>query len=279
LSIVEPLINWVGGKWNLADWIIPHLPTHYTYVEPFGGAMAVLLQKPRSDVEVYNDIDGRLVNLWRVVRDRPEELRRRLQLTLYSREEYLDAREKLLRGEVEDELERAALFFTTIRQGFAAVAAQRRTGWAYAVTIGSPTSAWLRAIDETLPAVSERIRSVQIENLDWRKILKVYDSPDTCFYLDPPYVPTATRAPRIYRHHMTVEDHVELCEKLNAIKGKAVLSGYPNEIYDTMLKSWQRLTLDRAVYSMPANGTRPRATEVLWINRPGETIWSRVPFG
>jgi hypothetical protein len=66
---------------------------------------------------------------------------------------------------------------------------------------------------------------------------------------------------------------------LNAIKGKAVLSGYPNEIYDTMLKSWQRLTLDRAVYSMPANGTRPRATEVLWINRPGETIWSRVPFG
>jgi DNA adenine methylase len=180
---------------------------------------------------------------------------------------------------VEDEVERAALFFITVRQGFAGRGGQKKTGWGYAVNSRAPSWAWLRAIDETLPLISERIRSVMIDNRDWRRVLEAYDSPDTCFYLDPPYVPTVTEESRTYRNHMTVEDHVELCEKLNAIKGKAVLSGYPNEIYDTLLRGWQRITMERSMFAQLDRGERLRVTEVLWINRPDETLWSRVPFG
>lgn len=245
------------------------LPTR-PYVEPFGGAMGVLLHKSPSPIEVYNDIDDRLVNLWRVVRDRPEELQTRLQLTPYSRREYLDAMAILHSDTYRnlDPIEQAAIFFICIRQSFSAVGAHRTSGWSYSVTCPS-AQAWMRAIDETLPAIAARIRSLHIDNRDWSDIIDIYDTPDTCFYLDPPYHPDARHEHSLYRHEFGSSLHEQLCERIRSVKGAVVLSGYDNDLYATTLTDWHKVYRRKFITMRHDKGRERRpATEVLWINRP-----------
>lgn len=243
--------------------IIPHFPPHYAYVEPFGGAANVLLNKPPSPVEVYNDIDSGIVTIFRVLRDRPEELLRALKLTPYSREEYLKSLEPL---DGLDDLEKARRLFVRYRQTFSGKGQVATPGrWRYTVT-SSAAQTWARVIDELLLPVAERFRNVIIENLPWQDIIERYDSPETLFYCDPPYMPTERVENKAYANEMSVEEHRQLAEVLNSVQGHVVLSGYPSPEYDKWYAGWERVEFQvKATARVVHDMERPLRREVLWI--------------
>ncbi|MCE5322155.1 DNA adenine methylase [bacterium] len=227
-------IQWFGGKQLLAKKLLALIPEHHTYVEPFGGGGSLLLTKDPSPVEVYNDLDGDLVNFFRVLRDPAQfaDFYQRAWLSPYSREEYSFCKDHL--NDNPDPIERARRFFVLARFSFSGV-----LGNAFGLGVTSSSrgmaekaSAYKNVLC-MLPLISERLSRVEIECYDFRRILKIYDTPETFFYLDPPYVPS-TRKGGSYRCEMTEEDHRDLVELLRHVTGKVMLSGYPNELYDTL---------------------------------------------
>jgi len=259
MMMPRPALRYHGGKFRLAPWILSHFPPHDHYVEVFGGGASVLLCKPPSKIETYNDIDSAVVTFFRVLRERPDELVRVLEFTPWSREEL-----KLSRRPAGDEIEIARRLFIAAWQGRGKATAQWSTGWRYEVLRIRGTRAYADAIEATanLRAVAERLRRVQIECDDWRNVLARYDSPGTLFYLDPPYLPD-TRSERwrrhAYRHEMSESDHRELAEHLHSIRGMAIVSGYPSGLYDEIFAGWlivQRRTMTDV----------GRAIECLWLS-------------
>lgn len=264
-------IFWYGGKYYQAKDIIELFPPHITYVEVFGGAAHVLFKKPPSLVEVYNDINGDIVNFFRVLRtpQKAEQLMMLLQLTPYSRGECLTCRSTLHDASVDD-VERARRWFVSLTQSFGGTF----TGWSYSKkeSYGGMSAAvykWLGRIHRDLPAAVERLRTVQIENLDFRDIIPRYDSKDTLFYLDPPYIPDTRKKRRVYDYEMSLDDHRDLVNILLNIKGKAVLSGYDHVLYTPLLENgWEKVYLGkyqkRAIHS-----ARPiqYGDEFVWIKR------------
>jgi DNA adenine methylase len=248
-------IWWFGGKGHQVKRILPLFPPHRIYVEPFGGGASLLFAKEPSKTEVYNDLDSGLVRFFRVLRD-PEKFARFYHLaclTPYSREEYYFCRDT--QEECEDEVEGAYRWFVMARQSFGG---RLDRGWSYIVDsssrgMASTCSRWLSTL-EILPAISRRLMRVQIEHQDFRQIFKAYDTPDTLFYCDPPYV-LRTRRSGGYRCEMTDDDHRELVDLLLGLKGKAVLSGYANEIYRPLEDAgWQRH--DSRITCFVGRGTR-----------------------
>jgi DNA adenine methylase len=231
-------LEYFGGKGRLVKKLLQFIPKHRTYVEVFGGGGSLLLAKPPSPVEIYNDINGDLVNLFRVIRD-PEkfkEFHRQVSLIPYSREEfnyYCDLEPK-------DDIERAIKTFIMFRQSMGGTG----DGWGYVIKqsrrgMASVVSKYLSIIEE-LPLIHQRLFRVQIENDDFRKIIQRYDYEDAFFYNDPPYLPQ-TRRQREYEYEMTEEDHKDLVELLLNIKGSAMLSCYYHPIYEPLIKAgWQR---------------------------------------
>lgn len=228
-------IVWFGGKGKIVKKLLPLIPPHYTYVEVFGGGASLLFAKEPSPIEVYNDIDGDLVNLFRVIRDIDSFVKfwEKVALTPYSREEYNFCMKTYKEIDInKNPVERAYRFFVAVRQSFGGMV---KKGWGYSVKSSRKKKSAFKSfgwfsIRELLLKVHLRIQGVQIENRDWRDILKAYDTPNTFFYLDPPYVPS-TRKGGKYEYEMTEEDHKELVEYLLRLKGKWLLSGYPNDIY------------------------------------------------
>lgn len=268
----RPVLRYHGGKWRLAPWIIDHLPQHRVYVEPFGGGASVLLRKPRSYSEVYNDLDGEIVNLFRVLRDDPDELMRRVRLTPFSRAEFRGAYEP-----TEDPVEQARRTLFRAQAGHGSTGSTgRNTGFRSNVTRPRTTPAhdWRRHSD-TLPPSIERLRGVIIENEPAADILTRYDGADTLFYVDPPY-PLLTRTntakwDTIYRHEMSDDQHRDLAEQLHAVAGAVVLSGYPCDLYDLELYAdWMRV--ERKAHT----DARLERTEVLWLN-PAASAAQRQP--
>lgn len=272
---MSALLPWFGGKIKTADWIRSHFPGHHTYVEPFGGAMAVLLAKPPSPVEVYNDVDQELVNFWRVVRDPVafEQLRHRIELTPYARAEWRWARGGRGQG---DPVERAARWWTVIRQGFSAT----DTSWSFTVDstargMSRETSKYLAAI-EMLPQVHARISRVQIDCLDWREMFARYDRERTLFYCDPPYV-MATRRNGGYAHELSDDDHRDLVERALAAAGMVVISGYAHELYRPLERAgWSVVRREVPCHAAgrtrangmqgPGSAAHQVRTESLWIS-------------
>lgn len=260
---------WYGGKATLAKWVIGHFPDHQVYVEPFGGAASVLVAKPPSPVEIYNDLDERLVNFFRVLQE-PQSftvLQRLLELTPYSRSEW-----KYRQNETkwENDMRSAADFFihcrmarggfggTTISSTLFAVSTRVRRGMCENV------SKYLSAI-EGLPELVERFRSVAIEGLPAEEIIQRYDGSDTLFYCDPPYLPeTRSESTRkVYAQEMSRRDHWTLLCCLLEVTGKVVISGYLHKMYDDMLDGWVRITKKTHT---KINSKRSPRTEVLWMN-------------
>lgn len=259
----RPALRWHGGKWMLAPWIIEHMPTHRVYVEPFGGAASVLIRKPRSYSEVYNDLDGDVVNLFRVLRDptTAQTLRRDLELTPFAREEFEAAYE-----ETTSTVERARRTVIRSSMGFGSAGASgKKTGFrANSNKIGTtPAHDWMNYPASTV-AVAARLRGVVIENRDAVDVMRRHDGADTLHYVDPPYLPETRDAGGDYRHEMTRGDHEELLRALREMKGRVLLSGYASDMYDDALPDWRRV--ERASL---ADGARPR-TEVLWMNFTAE---------
>ena len=267
-------ISWYGGKTFLFNYIVSLMPRHGCYCEVFGGSGAVLFAKDPSKVEIYNDLNGWLVNLYRVIRERPQELIDRLEMTPYSRTEYhraLDIYKKSqhgLDGEIIDPVEKASLFFMIVKQAFNSTVGST---WSYAST-SSKGSSWRNAMDLIMPA-HLRLRNVVIEEVTWKSLFERYDSKETMWYLDPPYV-HITRddgATDAYEYEFSNEDHTNLCWECSDLKGMVILSGYQNEIYNSILVEelgWEYKEVEVTCQSsfVPGQKVKPKRTEVLWLS-------------
>ena len=260
--------KYFGGKYKLAPKLIPMFPEHRCYVEVFGGAGNVLIQKPPSKVEVYNDIDSDIVNLFRVLREDFDRFHHLVKHTPYSREEFYAYREQL---KIEtDAVKRAAMWYCVALMRFSGTC---KGGWSSSKIRNMCTTTKLKV--DRLPEIVDRLREVQLENRDFAFILDAYDGKDTFFYLDPPYVPETRRSGGEYTNEMTYEDHETLVGILKDIKGKAMLSGYATDLYDSL--DWQRYEIE--TISHAAGRTRAselqgkgnvkakqKRTEVVWTN-------------
>ena len=258
LPVTRPICRYHGGKWKLADWIISNLPIHKVYVEPFGGAASVLLKKPRSYAEVYNDLDGEIVNLFKVARDKGEQLAQLVELTPFSRVEFAGSYEPTT-----DLLEQARRTLVRSYMGFGSAAASKKaTGFrANSNRSGTtPSHDWANYPD-ALRLTIQRLRGVVIENKDAQNIMAQHDSKDTLFYVDPPYVAASRDDGSDYLHEMNDEQHKLLSVFLHGLQGMVVLSGYESDLYDGAFSGWKRV--ERASF---ADGARPRL-EVLWFNQ------------
>lgn len=263
----RPLLRWLGGKYRLAPWIVSHFPDHRIYVEPFGGAGSVLLHKDRAYNEIYNDLDGELVNLFRVLRSTDAgALLQALRLTPFGRAEYLAAFEI-----VDDPVERArrTIIRSHMGHGTGGARIDRPSGARIDGISGTTNVAGEWAdLPDALQAVVERMRGVNVEQKPALELVRYYSDPKVLVYLDPPYLPatrsTKSRKPgeryHTYAHEMTIADHEELLAACVESRAMIVLSGYPDDLYDTALAG-------RARHEIAARAHRnsPR-TEVLWIN-------------
>lgn len=255
VRFVRPLVNYFGGKWNSAEWIISHFPEHEVYVEVFGGSASVLLRKPRSKREVVNDIDDDLVNLYYVARDHGEEFQRVCSLTPHSLTEYLCAQGRTPATSHQPPIERARQTIVKTYFGIGD-SMNSKNGFRRSLTANKGEAKSWQSWWEALGEITGRFQGVTIECLDYMNLIEKYDTPQTLFYLDPPYV-RATRDRRHgYTHDFTDSDHKELLDRVQQIKGLAVLSGYESLLYSQL--PWKRV--DR--HAQTQVGER---TEMLWL--------------
>ena len=260
-TVIRPVMRYYGGKWRLAPWIIEQFSPHRIYVEPYGGAASVLLRKPRSYSEVYNDMDGEIVNVFRVLRNpaQARELVRQVKLTPYSREEF-----EFSYIIADDPIEQARRTLFRAAAGFGS-GAQLAYGTGFRSNVTrphtTPAGDWMQ-LPSHLENIIERLRGVIIENAPAVDVMLRYDGPETLHYVDPPYV-FATRNARnagdTYRYEMTDADHLELASVLQGLQGNVILSGYDSELYSGLFGDWHRM--ERNTH---ADGAKDR-TEVLWI--------------
>jgi DNA adenine methylase len=257
--------GWYGGKYSHLDWLLPLLPECHHYCEPFGGSAAVLLNRPPSPVETYNDIDGEVVNFFRVLRQQKDTLVEALALTPFSREEFFIACQPLEPGV--SPLERARRFFVRARQvrtGLAQTASLGR--WANCKNtsragMSGVVSRWLGSV-ERLPEIAVRLLRVQIENRPWRELIELYDAPGTLFYCDPPYAHEARGDAKAYGFEMNDLDHAELARQLGRIQGLAAVSGYRCQLYDRLFHNWKRLDAPEK----QCHSIKKTRQECLWVN-------------
>lgn len=232
-------IPWFGGKGNMIKKLLPYIPEHEIYVEPFGGAAALLFAKAPAPVEVYNDLNSGLVNLFRVLRDpgKFERFYRLATLTPYSREEFRYCRATW--EDTQDDVERAYRFFVVARMSFGG---RFGASWSYVVKtfdrrIAATTLKYLCKLEQ-LPAIADRIMCVQIEHRPGLEVIEAFDTPETFFYLDPPYLHRTRKSKKHYRHEMSDEDHERLLDAILQVEGMVLLSGYPDPIYTEALSGW-----------------------------------------
>ncbi len=259
----HPVMRYHGGKYRIAKWIIGLFPEHRIYVEPFGGAAGVLMQKPPSESEVYNDLDGEVSNVFTVLQD-PEmslDLEKRLRLTPYSRREFEKAYEESL-----DPVERARKVLIRAHMGFGSAGATKgKTGFRIdsARKYGTAAHLWARYPDE-IPCFLERLRGVLIENRTAVEIINNHDREETLFYVDPPYMHSTRKMGSVtYKNEMTDQAHEELVALLLQLKGQVILSGYDNDLYSDMLVGWEKKTKIARISAGRGTGTRE---EVVWLN-------------
>jgi len=264
-TITRPVLRYHGGKWRLAPWILSFAPQHRSYVEPFGGAASVLLTKARAQTEIYNDLDGRIVALFAVLRDpqQSEQLLRMLALTPYARAEH-----ELSYESCSDVVEQARRTIIRGMMGHASRGAtsSHRTGFRTARRRGRHAAGEWAGYPEHLRAIIERIQGVLIEHRNAIDVITEFDDLECLHYVDPPY-PQCTRTTllsgtgRAYAFEMSDEEHVRLAERLRQVKGMVLLSGYPCPLYDEQLyPDWERHET-----SALTDG-RIERTEVLWLN-------------
>jgi DNA adenine methylase len=260
------LFGWYGGKFSHLDWLLPLLPKCHHYCEPFSGSAAVLLNRPPSPVETYNDLDGEVVNFFRVCRDHGEELTRAIALTPFSREEF--ATSCTLDPDASP-VERARRFYVRARQvriGLAQTATLGRWGNCKNTSRAGMSGIISRFLGgvEMLPAIAERLLRVQIENRPAVDVIRLYDSPGTLFYCDPPYVHQTRGDAKAYGFEMTDDQHTELAGVLNRVKGNVAVSNYDCALMNTLYPplKWRK-------YVSPPrtnHATKGKRVEVLWTN-------------
>lgn len=261
------VFGWYGGKFSHLDWLLPLLPSCHHYCEPFAGSGAVLLNRDPSPVETYNDIDGDVVNFFRVLRDRHAELIRAIALTPFSRAEYHRAICGATTGL--SEVENARRFYIRARQ--------TRTGLAQTASLGrwanckdtsragmsGVVSRWLGGV-EALEGIAQRLLRVQVENRPAVDVMRLYDSPGTLFYCDPPYLHATRGDAKAYGFEMDEGQHREFAEVANKCRSKIAVSGYDHPLMAELFPSSRWFTTfgpDKTIHS-----TKGIRKEVLWTN-------------
>lgn len=230
--------DYMGSKYSVLPWLLPKLPKCHHYVSVFGGGGTDLINRDPSPIETYNDLNGKVVNFFSVLRNQPEVLIQQLELTPHSRNEYDEA----CYDEADSPVEQARKFFIRTQQSIHAAGAQDKVkGWAASLTesrvsISEKTQKWLRGV-QMLYEVAERFKHVQIENRDFRFILKAYDSPGTLFYCDPPY-DMSKRSSTKYEFDFVNQDFYDLKYWAENASGKVAISGYDTEFMRELLKGW-----------------------------------------
>lgn len=259
---MNTVLKYPGAKWSMTDWIISNFPQEYekmTYIEPYFGSGAAFFNKKRSAIETINDMDDDVINLFKVIRDQPETLAKLIQQTPWSRTEYKSSYEK-----TGNELEDARRYLVRSWQAIGFKPSDI-TGWRNNIQdLNGNVNQWSTKLPDRIVEVSSRFQHtksclVQIENQPAIKLIKRHQKPYVFIYADPPYL-RETRSSRIYKHEMTEEDHVELLETILDHPGPVMLSGYQSNLYDEMLKGWNKETIGAF-----AEGGRGR-TEVIWMN-------------
>ena len=263
MKVDRPILKYFGSKWRMATRIIELLGPHISYIEPFGGSAAVLLQKEESPIEVFNDLNHDVVTFFRILRNQPLALLEQIEATPYSREEYMASME--VHDSVTD-LERARCFFIRSWQGFSGSATMKRNGWRFQQRIYSTRETKVH-LDwhnlERLETASVRLRRVQIECGDALKLMKRFDGPDAVFYIDPPYLSTVRSKywnKCAYTHELTGQDHIHLLNLVKRLKGRVILSCYESSLYSEHLGGvWEKVQFETV------NNRTTKATEILWI--------------
>lgn len=251
----RPLIRYYGGKSRISSWVISHFPAHKVYTEAYGGAASCLLRKPRCYAEIYNDLNGEMVNLLRVVRDQGPELLRKIQLTPFSRQEMLEAYDHTV-----DAVEQARRTIVKANMGHGSDSLERANGFRGSVNrAGSTPSHDWASYPEVLQRIIERLQGVVIESMEALGVLQKYDSPETLHFVDPPYLMDTRAGGHGYKHELTDLDHIALSGVLHALRGGVILAGYPSPLYEDLYAGWKKV--ERQAFACCAR----KRTEVLWI--------------
>jgi DNA adenine methylase len=258
--------GWYGGKFSHLEWLLPLLPECNHYCEPFAGSAAVLLNREPAPVETYNDVDGEVVNFFKCLRDERDELISKIALTPFSREEFKIAC-KL--DPALPSLERARRFYVRARQVRTGLAQTASVGrWANCKNtsragMSGVVSRWLGGV-EALSAIAERLIRVQIENRPAIELIRLYDSPETLFYCDPPYVHETRGDSKAYSFEMTNEEHTALAEVLNDVEGKVCISNYDCKLVNDLFPApkWHKVKCKlKTIHS-----TKDKRQEIVWMN-------------
>jgi len=258
--------GWYGGKFSHLNWLLPMLPTCHHYCEPFAGSAAVLLNRPPSPVETYNDIDGEVANFFRVLRDQKEELIEKIGLTPFSREEFYYSVSKNPDRDL-DGVERARLFYIRARQARTGLAQTASLGrWANCkdtsrAGMSGVVSRWLGAVED-LPYIAQRLLRVQIENRPAIEVIRVYDAPRTLFYCDPPYPHGSRSDIKAYGFEMTDDDHRVLAHSLKKCKGMVAISGYRCDLMSELYGDWRLIEAPEKL----CHSVKKSRIEALWVN-------------
>jgi DNA adenine methylase len=254
--------TYLGGKFSVLPWLLPKLPITKHFVDVFGGSAVVLLNRDQSQIETYNDINHKVVNFFKVLREKPEELIKQLQLTPHSKFEYDHA----WYSDSDNDVEKSRKFFIRTQQSIHAAGAQDKVkGWAASVrdsrvSISEKTHKWIKAVNG-LWEVAERLKQVQIECRDFRFLLKSYDDPQTLFYLDSPYRMTL-RSSTKYEFEFQQQDYFDMHYWCKKLKGKVAISGYDEPFM-------RELFTDFNFHQGPKrknNMSEKEAYECLWTN-------------
>lgn len=255
---MKAIFKYPGGKWSIAKWIISFFPEHHSYLEPFAGSLAVLMNKERSNIETVNDLDGNVVNLFEWIRKDPERLAHEIYYTPYSRQVYDDAYSQMPQ---ENSFERAVNFYIRLNMGYGFRTNGEKVGWKNDIQGREKAYAardWAN-IPEMIWQIAERLRGVQIECRPAIEVIRRFNYPNVLVYGDPPYL-LNTRHGKQYRFEMDDKGHDMLLDVLLEHKGPVVLSGYDNELYNDRLRGWSKEE------KICRSQTGSKKKEIVWMN-------------
>jgi DNA adenine methylase len=265
---MQTVLRYPGSKWRIASWIISQFPKHHSYLEPYLGSGAVLFNKPLSNIETVNDLDLDITNLFSCIREDPERLAKIVEATPYSRHEY-DSTYQIVR--IPDcNYEKARQFLVKCWQGHGYRVNQYKVGWKNDVQGRERAYAMRHWSDlpERVLLAAERLKQVQVECMPAVELIKRFKFPEVLIYCDPPYLMN-TRTAHVKQQYsnemLTDQSHIELLEILLQHPGYVVISGYESDLYNDMLKGWNKSFMQSNDQS-----NRPRQ-EVIWMNYKPET--------